>query len=142
MLIEFLETGNGTVVVNSIQPQPVAGAKDSSAIGIVELFQLAWPRDDNGVPLPGIFSGEVLFQIFDKTTGNYFRSLQAFVLTRFGGVSLVADQTSIVADASSGTLAGSAVAVTLTASGDFSFKVIVPTANPCRESAMGIFLNG
>lgn len=141
MLIEFLQTGNGTVVVSGIQPQPVAGQLSLAADVNTIIAMLILPRDANGSPIDGIFSGEVLFQARDTTTGDTYAQLVAFVCRRYLGVSSVVNQTNLYLN-QGGALATTAGTVVAEAGGDFSFKVDPNTAHACVISCMGIVLIG
>lgn len=142
MLIEFLETGNGTVVVNSIQPQPIAGNKATAAVGAAELCQFTLPRDQNGNPLPGVYAGEVLFEARDTVTEDTYAQLIAFVLKRTAaGVSSVVNATNLYLN-QAGTLAAAAGTIVALGTGDFSFSIAPGTANATNNTCMGVILLG
>jgi hypothetical protein len=139
MLTNFLETGNGSVVISALQPQPIAGQVQSSAIGLQSVMQLVLPRDANGNPVEGSFSGEALIQCIDTTTGDTYFDFLIVILKRFGGVSSYVASVNPITN-KGGTLAGATDSITVLPSGDFSFNFDPGTANACVTNGMGIFL--
>lgn len=139
MLTTFLETGNGSVVVNGLQPQPIGNTLPSTLATIQTLMQLILPRDANGNILSGAYSGEYMIQAFDTTTGDIFFQLETIVITSFNGTTVIKAVASL-ALSRTGTLAGMTQTAAVAASGDINFNVTPGTANATNVSGIGIFL--
>ena len=136
MLTEFLQTGNGTVIVNGLQPQPISGIKNSVLATVQSLMQLLIPRDANGNLINGCYSGEFLIQAFDTVTGDVFSQIAKLVVSRFGGVTNLLATLSISLSRT-GTLAGMTQAPAVLPSGDIDFTFTTGTVNSANVSGLG-----
>lgn len=139
MIIEFLETGNGTVVVNGLQPQPVAGTHVNTLATLELLATLILPRDANGDIIPGAYSGEILVQGFDPATGDTFANLKGVAAKNFAGATTVIATSDLFYNAN-GVLAGAALVTAPLPSGDIGFYVGTGVAANVNVSCAGIFL--
>lgn len=139
MLTEFLQTGNGTVVVNGLQPQPISGFHVNTTALSESLMQLILPRNANGAIVPGAYSGEVMIQAYDPASGDTYTNLLAISIKNFAGV------TSVVADldlylTKTGTLAAASDSLVVLPSGDVNFLLATGVAGNINVSGIGLFL--
>ena len=139
MLTEFLQTGNGTVVVNGLQPQPISGFRVNTLAAPQSLMQLILPRDANGLIIPGAYSGEVMIQAFNPATGDTYTNLLAVTVKHFAGVTSFVAVLDLYLN-KNGTLAAASDSVAVLPSGDIDFQLNTTVAGNVNVSGIGIFL--
>jgi len=139
LLTEFLQTGNGTVIVNGLQPQPISGIKNVLLAAQTSLMQLILPRDANGQILPGAYCGEYMIQAFDVLTGDVFNRLVRVAITRFAGSTVIAVP-QVIGTTAIGALAGMIESPVVLPSGDVDFTVTTGVAASVNVSGLGVFL--